>query len=103
MSSESLIGHHLLPSTNTTPVSILASEDNLPVLHMKSSPLADSVDTSTYLKATNDDVDMLSLSMTEESTMIMPTGSASTIIKQQKKTKRLLILQKKCNEQSNYI
>jgi hypothetical protein len=69
----------ILPSTNTTPMSILASDLAHEEVSMKSSPVADSVDT-----AANDDwlakehreshMDMLNVSMAEDSTMMIIPG-----------------------------
>lgn len=70
----------ILPSTNTTPMSILASDLAHEEVSMKSSPVADSVDT-----AANDDwlatkehreshIDMLNVSMAEDSTMMIIPG-----------------------------
>ena len=69
----------VLPSTNTTPMSILASDLAHDEVSMKSSPVADSVNTTA-----NDDwlskkhrecpSDMLNVSMAEDSTMMIIPG-----------------------------
>ena len=79
----------ILPSTNTTPMSILASDLAHEEVSMKSSPVADSVDT-----AANDDwlatkerreshMDMLNVSMAEDSTMMIIPGISLNISSQQ--------------------
>ena len=68
----------ILPSTNTTPMSILASDLAHEEVSMKSSPVADSVDTANndWLAKEHREspTDMLKVSMAEDSTMMIIPG-----------------------------